>query len=271
MRLSFANGEHADVVVGDGATSLGTAEGNTLVLSSRDVAPWHARVTVDRRGGVLEVLDPSARTHVNARPVREKALLRCGDVLCLGKVMITLKVDHDELIETSLPAISTTLPPPVQPPRVVLRGVSGSHFGKTIAVNPRLVIGRDPECDLVVDEARMAPRHAVLENVGDAIYLRDLAATNATSVNGVGTRNAIVYAGDQLAFERSHFIVEAPGLPLRGEDTTAAAQAITEAHDAVPADGEAAQSRHPQGATWWLIGVAALIALGLVLLIQHGI
>jgi pSer/pThr/pTyr-binding forkhead associated (FHA) protein len=149
--------------------------------------------------------------------------------------------------------------------------VSGSHFGKTIAVNPRLVIGRDPECDLVVDEARMAPRHAVLENVGDAIYLRDLAATNATSVNGVGTRNAIVYAGDQLAFERSHFIVEAPGLPLRGEDTTAAAQAITEAHDAVPADGEAAQSRHPQGATWWLIGVAALIALGLVLLIQHGI
>jgi pSer/pThr/pTyr-binding forkhead associated (FHA) protein len=270
MRLSFANGEHADVVVGDGAESLGTAEGNTLMLSSRDVAPWHARLTVDSRGGVLEVLDPGARTHVNARPVREKALLRCGDMVCLGKVMITLKVDHDELIETSLPAEST-LPPATQPPRVVLRGVSGSHFGKTIAVNPRLVIGRDPECDLVVDEANLAPRHATLENVGEAIYLRDLAATSSTCVNGVRAQDAIVYAGDQLAFGHSHFIVEAPGLPVRGEDKAGAEYAITAAHDAVQADGEAGQSQHARGATWWLIGAAALIAFGLALLFQHGI
>src|SRR5512142_2797852 len=83
MRLSFLNGEHADFVVEDGVISLGSAEGNTLVLAGRDIAPWHARITVDRRGIVLEVLDFAARTHVNARPVREKALLRLGDVLVL--------------------------------------------------------------------------------------------------------------------------------------------------------------------------------------------
>lgn len=273
MRLSFANGQHADVVVGAGTTSLGTAEGNTLVLASRDVAPWHARVTVDARGGVLEVVDPAAHTHVNARPVREKALLRCGDVVCLGKVMITIKLDRDDLIDTQPPAAST-LPPAIQPPRVVLRGVSGSHFGKTIAVNPRIVIGRDPACDLVIDEAHVEPRHATLETAGDAIYLRDLAATNATSatsVGGVHVQSAVVYARDQLVFGRSHFIVEAPGLPVRGEDILRSGYSVTAPHVPNPVNGETGQSPHARGSVWWLIGVAALIALGLALLFQHGV
>ena len=270
MRLSFANGEHADVVVDAGAVVLGSADGNAVVLPSRDVALRHARVTIDARGGVLEVLDPAARTHVNARPVREKAQLRCGDVVCLGKVAITIKLDRDEMIETQFPAPST-LPPAAQPPRVVLRGVSGSHFGKTIAVNPRIVIGRDPGCDLVVDETGLALQQATLENIGEAIYLRDLAATDLMSVGGVPARNAVVHAGDQLVFGRSHFIVEAPSLPARGEDTLRSGYSITAPHVPDPFDGEADQSAHARGGVWWLIGVAALIALGLVLLFQHGV
>ena len=76
MRLSFLNGEHADFVVEDGVISLGSAEGNTLVLGGRDIAPWHARVNVDQRGIVLEVLDFASRTHVNARPVRANSCFR---------------------------------------------------------------------------------------------------------------------------------------------------------------------------------------------------
>jgi pSer/pThr/pTyr-binding forkhead associated (FHA) protein len=268
MRLSFANGEHADLLVNDGAVSLGNAEGNSVVLPARDVAPWHARLTVDPRGIVLDVLDPAARTHVNARPVREKALLRCGDVLCLGKVVIALKADQDALIETALPAESPPAPP-VHPARVILRGVSGSHFGKTIPVNHRLVVGRGPDCDLAIDETRIAPRHAAIEAVDSAIYLRDIASPDGVAVNGVRVRNAIVYAGDQLAFERSHFIVEAPGMPMRGGETDAAPEldAAGEASAALAAGGPAPA----QGAIWWLIGAAALIALALVLLIHRGI
>lgn len=271
MRLSFSNGEHADFVVDGGAVSLGNADGNTVVLASRDVAPWHARMTVDPRGAVLEVLDPNARTHVNARPVREKALLRCGDVLCLGKVTIALKADRDDVILTSVPSESPTSAAAVSnPPRVILRGVSGSHFGKTIAVNHRLLIGRDADCGLVIDEARAAPHHAVLEHIADAIYLREVAGSGGMFVNGVRVKNAIVHPGDQLAFERSHFIVEAPGLPLRGENASKDAQAAAEALDAMR-DGDTRQdAAHAQHAIWWLIGAAALIALGIALLIWRG-
>ncbi|MEP7042110.1 MAG: FHA domain-containing protein [Dokdonella sp.] len=272
MRLSFANGEHADFVVDGGAVSLGNADGNTVVLASREVAPWHARMTVDPRGAVLEVLDANARTHVNARPVREKALLRCGDVVCLGPVTIALKADRDDMILTSVPAESSSTPAAsTQPARVILRGVSGGHFGKTIAVNQRLLIGRDAACGLVIDEPRVAPRHATLEHAGEAIYLREIDGSGGLFVNGVAVRNAIVHPGDQLAFERNHYIVEAPGLPLRGESGLRDAQVITETLDAIRYDDLAQDGAHAQRAIWWLIGAAAVIAAGIALMIWRGV
>jgi pSer/pThr/pTyr-binding forkhead associated (FHA) protein len=264
MRLSFANGEHADVVLDEGSASLGSADGNDLILNHMGVMPKHARVTIDMRGIVLEVLDPAARTHVNARPVREKALLRCGDLLCLGTVVIALKPDTDSLIRTNVPDAAPDAVPAVYPPRTVLRGASGGHFGKAIAVPGRLVIGRDPACDLVIDDARIAPRHAMLDNIGDAIYLRGMDASNGICVNGVKIKNAVVHPGDQLIFENNHFIIEAPGLSLREKIQ----QPITDTSDTARSDEESEQTK---GAIWWLIGVAALIALGLMLLFHRGI
>ena len=71
MRLSFVNGGHDDLVVTSGGVNLGSADGNDVVIDGKDVSPWHARIFVDARGIVLQVLDPAAQTHVNARPVRE--------------------------------------------------------------------------------------------------------------------------------------------------------------------------------------------------------
>ena len=268
MRLSFLNGEHADFVVEDGVISLGGAEGNTLVLAGRDIAPWHARITVDRRGIVLEVLDFAARTHVNARPVREKALLRLGDVLVLGVVAMMLKPDRDDAIETRLPAESedTEDVPDGAPARVVLRGVAGSHFGRAIALNQRLVVGRAADCDIVIDDAQIAPHHATVENIDESICLRDMGSGAGALVNGLRLTTAVLHTGDQIAFGRDHFLIEAPGLPLRGEVAAAprADTAETESADAIAMPTDA------RGSIWWLIGAAALIALGLVWILLRG-
>ncbi|MEO7432454.1 MAG: FHA domain-containing protein [Dokdonella sp.] len=269
MRLSFANGAHADFVLDAGVASLGQAEGNTVTLPGKDVAARHARISVDSRGIVLDVLDPHARTHLNARPIREKALLRCGDVLCLGTVTIHVKMDRDEQIETRVPVSREGLATPASPSRVMLRGVSGSHFGKVLAVNPRLTVGSAADCGLVISEANIAPRHAVIENVGDAIYVRTLGASNGHSVNGVRVTHAVVHPGDQLAFERNHFLVEAPGLPLRGE---ARDDVVEGRSDGIaPVSSVPVDTASPVTSIWWLIGVAAVIGLLLVLLIHRGI
>ncbi|HEY6942220.1 FHA domain-containing protein [Dokdonella sp.] len=267
MRLSFASGERADFSVDGGVVNLGSAGGNGIVLPGKDVAPWHARLSLDQRGIVLEVMDPAARTHVNGRPVREKALLRCGDTVCLGSTVIVLRAEPEAIGPVALPPERPGGPAPVAPARVVLRGVSGCHFGKAIAVNRRLVVGTADGCDLVLDEARVSARHAAIELDGDRLWLRNLDAGDGTLLNGVCVRDAAIHAGDQLAFAHSHFVVEAPGFAARGESPPIAVDAS--ADEDAPAADEHAGSGH--GGTWWLIGAAALIALVLVLLIHRGL
>lgn len=272
MRLSFASGERADFSMDGGVVNLGSAGGNGVVLAGKDVAPWHARLSLDARGIVLEVMDPAARTHVNGRPVREKALLRCGDTLCLGSTLIVLRADPDVMAPVVPPPAKSAVAAaaPAQPARVVLRGVTGRHFGRAIAVHQSLVVGTAAGCDLVLDEARVAPRHALIELDGDRLWLRNLDSADGTLVNGVRVRDGAIHAGDQLAFEHSHFVVEAPGLPTRGEMAQADGDATMGAGEGEDAASAREQSSTHLG-TWWLIGAAALIALGLVLLIHRGI
>lgn len=272
MRLSFPNGEHADVIASGGVVGIGSAEGNSIVLGSAGVRPSHARLVLDQRGVVLEVLDPQARTHVNARPVLEKALLRLGDVVNIDAVAMVLKPDRDDVIDTEPP--SDDLPPG---PRsalasVVLRGVSGAHFGKTIAVGDRLVIGQGRH-GLELDEPGMGDRHASIDAVGDLIRLRDLGSTSGTSVNGVLVRNAVLHPGDQIAFGRNRFVLEAPGFPARGQlrDTpTGFTPAITQTMPAIQFPDEVPAPEERSSSVWWLILVAALIGVGIAGVIWLG-
>src|SRR5215471_11245568 len=135
MRLHFPNKEHADLLVAPGDTTIGAAADNTLVLDRPGIAAHHASLNVGDRGFVLSVVDSSARVHVNARPVREKAILRLGDVISLDTLQFILKPDRDASIRTELPAATprtggddaATRARNV-PPKAVLRGVSGTYF-----------------------------------------------------------------------------------------------------------------------------------------------
>jgi len=48
----------------------------------------------------------------------------------------------------------------------------------------RVVIGRDPGCDLVLDSMNISRRHVVLCCSEDQVTIEDLASTNGTQVNG---------------------------------------------------------------------------------------
>jgi len=148
---------------------------------------------------------------------------------------------------------------------VVLRGVAGSHFGRAIALNQRLVVGRAADCDIVIDDAQIAPHHATVENIDETICLRDMGSGAGALVNGLRLTTAVLNTGDQIAFGRDHFLIEAPGLPLRGEVAPA-----PQAEDAEIESLAAAMPTDSRGSIWWLIGAAALIALGLVWILLRG-
>lgn len=294
MRLHFPHGEQTDVMLREGETSLGSAASNAVVVKGDGVQPIHASLLFDRRGLTLIVREGAHSTHVNARPVREKAIVRVGDMVSLGNVLVAIKPDSDQYITSRVPPKSSTDDAMSEqnnetryrmaPPKAVLRGVSGPYFGKVIAISGRLSIGRGNDCDLVLDEPEMSRRHAMVEATPAGIWLRDLGSANGTYVNGVQVRDAVLFTGDQLAFDRNRFLIEAPGTPTRplGMDVqdisgkpqvevTQTLQAIrldAARSDAATATVEVDAAK--QGSPWLLIVVGALIAVGVAALLSFG-
>jgi pSer/pThr/pTyr-binding forkhead associated (FHA) protein len=71
--------------------------------------------------------------------------------------------------------------------------------------------GRSSTAAIHISEAGFAERHAQLERRGDRVLLRDLGSPAGSMVNGVAVRDALLAAGDQVAFGSQHrFMVEVP-------------------------------------------------------------
>jgi hypothetical protein len=157
--------------------------------------------------------------------------------------------------------------------RAVLRGVSGAHFGKTVRIGDRLVIGNGSS-GLDLDEPGMPERHASIDVTEEAIHLRDLGSAGGTEVNGVKVRNAVLHPGDQITFGRNRFVLEAPGYSARGQSMPTPANhapAITQTLSAIDViDPPTAPSDDGGSSVWWLIAAAAMIGLGIAGLLWFG-
>lgn len=61
-----------------------------------------------------------------------------------------------------------------------------------------VLIGRRPDCDLVLTESSVSGHHARITSLGQHALLVDLGSTNGTTVNGERVREASVKAGDRF-------------------------------------------------------------------------
>jgi len=64
--------------------------------------------------------------------------------------------------------------------RVVM--LSGPQAGRTFEIDGTLTIGRNPDSGIRLDDAQVSRRHAVIEQIPDGTYVRDLGSGNGTFV-----------------------------------------------------------------------------------------
>lgn len=279
MKISFPGGERQDFLAGDGVVRVGAAADNDIVLpAAKQVQPQHLELQFDlRRGITLTVSDRSAVVHVNGRPVREKAILRLGDMVGVGSVRMVIRPDADrtEKPPKALPENETRQR--FTPPRVILRGVSGGYFGKVIPLRSKTIIGRGSDCDLVLNESEMSRRHALIENTPEGLFLRDLGSANGTFVNGTSVRDTVLKPGDQIAFDQNRFMIEAPGYLINAPgDEPVHTGVITQVQRPLvlaPAAKPAATPEPENSAVDWIIMTAAvvtLIALAVLVYLEFG-
>lgn len=90
----------------------------------------------------------------------------------------------------------------------------------------RFVIGRQPDCDLAISDARLSRQHAVIERFGGRYEIADLGSSNGTELRGSPVIDAVpIYDGDAISLG---------GLVMRAE-IAEAAQATAAAAVATPA------------------------------------
>jgi pSer/pThr/pTyr-binding forkhead associated (FHA) protein len=275
MRLSFPNGEHPDVVIDQGEVRIGSAPGNRVVIANAGLSANHAVVRIDAQRGIMLRLEAgSGGAHVNARPVRELALLRLGHVVSLNRLQLLVKPDEDAQIDRSIPPPPAPMTDPAQraaASRVVLRGIAGAFHGRTFSLLDTITIGRAANADIRLDEPGVEERHATLEQHPDRVVLRDLGSHDGAVVNGVALKSAVLHPGDQIAFEQHRFLLEAPGLPVRGSanfapaprvgmGTTQTMQAVQAPLSEAPGPAASPVGGESRFNYWWLLGAAAIIA-----------
>jgi pSer/pThr/pTyr-binding forkhead associated (FHA) protein len=252
MRIEFPNSTRADFRWNQALLRIGSDSDNDLVLAAGQAAPHHLRVSLDKRGWVLDVLPDATRIYVNARPVRERAILRAGDILSVGDCRMLLCADE-------APAARTSPDMPEQERcTVALRAVAGPLSGQVLPLADRLELGPQGRIPLDLPQGEAATV---------VIFWRDgqLRMESSQSVdgryparvNGITVQQTVLLPGDQIGIGMHRFLVDAPGLEPEPEIVLA-----PEPAEPLPED-----TAGPRGEVWWLIATAAVLALGIALLL----
>ncbi|MEP6898388.1 MAG: FHA domain-containing protein [Rhodanobacter sp.] len=251
MRIEFPNAAREDFHWAQAQLRIGSAPDNDLVLAAGQAAAHHLRIQQDRRGWVLLVLPSADRIHVNARPVRERALLRAGDVISVGDCRMLLRADLDPASRASLSL------PAQQRCTVALRAVAGPLSGKVLPLQDSLELGAQGHWPLELPQAELASLRLSWQDAQLVLESTRPSARHPLRVNGVVVQKIALQPGDQIGLAMHRFVVEAPGMEPEPAIVMPApsAQHLPE------------EAAGPTREVWWLIVTAAVLALGIALVL----
>ncbi len=197
-------------------TVLGSGEGADLILGSSQVAASHAALV--RLGGGAFICDLGAPggTRLDGRAVRW-ARLGDGDEIAIGRFRLRVEIeDHAGHFEGEAPTFSLRNEPVI---------------GVVTSVDPVLVVGSDPGCDVVLHHDAVAARHCLVIWTQEGPVVRDLQRRKQTRLNGRRIEHAPIVGGDSIGVGPFELIFETELVCPGRESTTVGRQGASAATD----------------------------------------
>ncbi len=254
MKLFFPDGEHPQVLVGQGTRLVGSDPAASIVLAAPNVTARHAELVRDGDAIRLHALDGAVTLNGQALAAGSTTALKAGDLLGFGGVQARLVE-----IEKAGAAPAQPRPAPVDEtgatrvrmavPRFVLRGVSGAAFGKVYPVLAQQTIGRQSDCDIAIPSEEISRRHAQVKPTPAGLMVEDLGSSNGTFINGQRVQQGLLKPGEELRLDNIRFLLVAPGAEIPTVSTLAKGN-------------EPAASKGSSGAGWIAVAFVALAAAG---------
>lgn len=165
--------------------TIGRNPQNTLRLEGSGISNFHCELEIN--GGTCTIRDKNSTNgiYINGKRVTS-ATLQKGDTVTLGKSHI---LDWQNLITTGGYA----------PPSKSALGNTGKK---------EYFIGRNPDCDRVIDNIKVSRRHCRLYQEGDSWFVEDLGSSNGTFLNGVKVLKSKIISSDILTVGGVPFSLE---------------------------------------------------------------
>ncbi len=223
----------------DGQLLIGRGHGCDVVVEDPKVSRAHLRLEVSEDTISLYDLESASGTQVNGVPVSQATLagtstVQIGDTelrielvkpapqQASGTDYIEVKsgINEPSIVETLLPGEVTLSHDGVQQafqdlslPRVVVFGSqSTAEYSLT---KERMIIGRDKNCDIVLQDSAASREHACLELKGGRVMLRDLDSKNGTFLRASPVSEIALFSGVNFRIG-STFLVYKAGVQAEG-------------------------------------------------------
>jgi FHA domain len=103
-----------------------------------------------------------------------------------------------------------TIQPGAAVPRLVVLAPEAFRGRQIELAADYLTVGREPTCDVRLDDPHVSRTHAALERRGGSVYVQDLGSSAGTFVNGSKAMSAELHQGDVVAFATVRARFEAP-------------------------------------------------------------
>ena len=190
--------------------SVGRSATNDLVIDDPFVADKHFEVHVTHETLTVKNLQPLKPIRVNNADVVGACTLVVDDEISIGAIELVVidpkresKVGTPETGNaTQMRAIPTT--------GWALKANHTALANRVFPLKDTTVIGRSADCDISLAAAHLSRRHAQLQVIDGALFVKDLGSANGTFLNGKQVMEARVKRGDELRFDALTFGVMGP-------------------------------------------------------------
>jgi len=193
LKLQLRHQPQVFVKLSFATVTLGRDESNDLVLNAPTVSDFHAEVTCEDHRYYITDLLSAGGTFVNNERINGRHELNSWDVIRVGGV--ELEVND---------------PAKCRPGDWALQAVSNQLANQVYRLQPKTLVGRDPECDVSIDNALLSRKHAKIYIEGDHLRVVDLGSANGTFLNGKPIAEAKALPGDELRFDQQAFQILGP-------------------------------------------------------------
>jgi ABC-type multidrug transport system ATPase subunit len=190
----------------EGRFVIGRSHAADFPLDDPTVSRQHCALIITSNAVQVEDLASSTGTFVNGSRLLGCMRINNGDRITVGNTTFNFSANsdpceierYDGVEPQSIPVVldpeATMLCRPGAPRQAATRETASATVlgvSPSIQLKTRLVIGRDPLCDMPLTSREISRHHAEIREDHGVYTVRDLSSTNGTFLNGVEVRGSI--------------------------------------------------------------------------------